>query len=49
MTEFFPSGDSVHMVITLQPMHSDDFTRMSSRGWKSQLAKLDKRFREQQP
>ena len=44
MTEFFPSGDSVRMVITLQPMHSDDFTRMSLRGWTSQLAKLDERF-----
>jgi uncharacterized protein YndB with AHSA1/START domain len=49
MTEFFPSGDSVRMVITLQPMHSDDFTRMSLRGWKGQLAKLDKRFRQRQP
>jgi len=49
MTEFFPSGDSVRMVITLQPMHSEDFTRMSLRGWTSQLAKLHARFAGQQP
>jgi uncharacterized protein YndB with AHSA1/START domain len=49
MIEFFSSGDSVRMIITLQPMHSDDFTRMSLRGWTSQLAKLDERFGGQQP
>jgi hypothetical protein len=27
-----------------QPMHDDEFTRMSTEGFTSQLAKLDKRF-----
>lgn len=44
VTEFFQSGDRVRMVITLDPLHSDDFTKMSVRGWTSQLAKLDRRF-----
>ena len=44
VTELIPSGDSVRMVITLEPLHSDDFTKMSMRGWTGQLAKLDRRF-----
>jgi hypothetical protein len=44
VVEFFPSGDSVRMVVTLDPMHTDEFTRMSTLGFTSQLAKLDKRF-----
>ena len=44
VAEFFVSGDSVRMVITLEPMHSDEFTRMSMMGLTSQLTKLDKRF-----
>ena len=29
--EFFPSGDSVRMVVTLDPMHNDEFTKMQKR------------------
>jgi len=42
--DFFRAGDSVRMVVSLQPMHDDEFTRMSTEGFTSQLAKLDKRF-----
>jgi uncharacterized protein YndB with AHSA1/START domain len=44
VVEFFPSDASVRMVITLDPMHDDEFTRMSTMGFASQLTKLDKRF-----
>jgi len=42
--DFFPSGASVRMVITLEPLHDEIFTRMSLMGFTSQLTKLDKRF-----
>jgi hypothetical protein len=32
------------MVVTLDPMHDEEFTRMSTMGFTSQLTKLDKRF-----
>jgi uncharacterized protein YndB with AHSA1/START domain len=41
---FFPSGDTVRMVVTLDPMHNDEFTKMQTMGFTSQLTKLDKRF-----
>jgi hypothetical protein len=44
VVEFFRSGDSVRMVVTLDPMHDEKFTRMSATGFTSQLTKLDKRF-----
>jgi uncharacterized protein YndB with AHSA1/START domain len=44
MAEFFPSGEVVRMVVTLDPMHNEEFTRMSTMGFTSQLTKLDKRF-----
>ena len=44
MAEFFPSGQSVRMVVTLDPMHDEEFTKMSTLGFTSQLTKLDKRF-----
>lgn len=37
-------GDSVRMVVTLDAMHSDEFTKMQEQGFTSQLTKLDKRF-----
>ena len=43
-TDFFASGDAVRMVVTLEPMHNEEFTRMSGLGFSSQLTKLDKRF-----
>jgi uncharacterized protein YndB with AHSA1/START domain len=42
--EFFPSGTSVRMVVTLDPLHDEEFTKMSSEGFGSQLTKLDRRF-----
>jgi hypothetical protein len=44
VAEFFPVGDRVRMVVTLEPMHDDEFTKMSTTGFTSQLTKLDKRF-----
>ena len=43
--EFFPSGQTVRMVITLDPMHDEEFTKMSTLGMTSQLTKLEGRFR----
>jgi hypothetical protein len=42
--EFFPSGPSVRMVVTLDGMHDANFTEMQRMGFTSQLAKLDQRF-----
>jgi uncharacterized protein YndB with AHSA1/START domain len=39
-----PLGDSVRMVVTLDGMHSDEFTKMQEQGFASQLTKLDGRF-----
>ena len=44
LVQFFPSGQSVRMVVTLDPMHDDEFTKMSTMGFTSQLTKLDRRF-----
>lgn len=44
VVEFFPSGQWVRMVVTLSPMHSEEFTKMAAEGLASQLANLDKRF-----
>jgi uncharacterized protein YndB with AHSA1/START domain len=42
--EFFPSGDRVRMVVTLTPMHDEQFSQMQLMGFTSQLTKLDRRF-----
>jgi hypothetical protein len=42
--DFISAGDSVRMVVTLDAMHSDEFTKMQKEGFTSQLTKLDKRF-----
>jgi len=42
--DFFPSGDRVRMVVTLDGMHNDEFTKMQKEGFTSQLTKLDTRF-----
>jgi len=44
VVELFPSGGRVRMVVTMDPMHSDEFTRMAQEGFASQLTKLDRRF-----
>ena len=38
------AGDTVRMVVTLDRLHSDDFTKMQQQGFSSQLNKLDSRF-----
>jgi uncharacterized protein YndB with AHSA1/START domain len=42
--DFTSTGDRVRMVVTLDAMHSDEFTKMQKEGFTSQLTKLDKRF-----
>jgi uncharacterized protein YndB with AHSA1/START domain len=42
--EFFSSGPNVRMVVTLDPMHNEEFTKMTKEGFTSQLTKLDERF-----
>jgi len=42
--EFFSAGDGVRMVVALDAMHSDEFTKMQKEGFTSQLTKLDQRF-----
>lgn len=42
--DFTTIGDRVRMVVTLDAMHSDDFTNMQKEGFTSQLTKLDARF-----
>jgi uncharacterized protein YndB with AHSA1/START domain len=44
VVEFFPAGEQVRMVVTLDPMHDDEFTAMQRMGFTSQLSKLDRRF-----
>jgi len=44
LVEFFPSGENVRMVVTLDPMHNEEFTNMLTMGFTRQLTKLDKRF-----
>ena len=46
VVELFPSGDRVRMMVTLDPMHNEEFTKMSTEGFTSQLRKLDQRFGE---
>ena len=47
VVEFFESGENVRMVVTLDPMHDEELTRMSTMGFTSQLTKLDRRFGRQ--
>lgn len=42
--EFFAVGENTRMVVTMNPMHDSEFTRMSNMGFASQLMKLDQRF-----
>jgi uncharacterized protein YndB with AHSA1/START domain len=38
--DFFAVGGNVRMVLTLDPMHSDEWTQRAVMGWESQLGKL---------
>ena len=42
--QFFTAGEAVRMVVTLDPMHSEDFSQMQAEGFTSQLSKLNRRF-----
>lgn len=42
--EFFPDGSNTRMVVTIEPLHDEEITRMSTVGFMSQLGKLDRRF-----
>lgn len=45
VVEFFPASDGkVRMVVTLSPMHDQQFTGMQLEGFTSQLSKLDRRY-----
>jgi uncharacterized protein YndB with AHSA1/START domain len=44
MVDFFPSGECVRMVVTLNQMHDEEFTRMAAEGLASQFRNLDKLF-----
>jgi uncharacterized protein YndB with AHSA1/START domain len=46
--ELVPAGDRVRMVITADPHHDPEFTKMAVEGWTSQLTKLDGRFTQPQ-
>ncbi|HEY0712573.1 MAG TPA: SRPBCC domain-containing protein [Polyangia bacterium] len=42
--DFITAADRVRMVVTLDAMHSDEFTQMQTEGFTSQLTKLDSKF-----
>jgi uncharacterized protein YndB with AHSA1/START domain len=42
--DFYPAGDSVRMVITIEPLHNEEFTQTSIRVFTSQLSMLEGRF-----
>jgi uncharacterized protein YndB with AHSA1/START domain len=44
--DFFPAGESTRMVVTIEPMHNEDFTQKSVTSFISQLRNLEGRFVE---
>jgi uncharacterized protein YndB with AHSA1/START domain len=42
--DFFRKGDTVRMVVTIEPMHNEEFTQTAIRVFTSQLERLDERF-----
>jgi uncharacterized protein YndB with AHSA1/START domain len=42
--DFFPAGDRVRMVTTLEPMHNEEFTQTAIMVYTGQLDDLEKRF-----
>lgn len=42
--EFHPDGDHVRMRVALEPLHTEDFSKMQQAGFTSQLGKLDQRY-----
>jgi uncharacterized protein YndB with AHSA1/START domain len=45
--DFFPAGDAVRMVTTIEAMHSEEFTQTSIRVYTGQLERLEQRFQAQ--
>ena len=45
--DFFPAGEAVRMVTTIEPLHDEEFTQTSIRVFTGQLKMLDERFGEQ--
>jgi len=43
--EFFAESGHTRMVLSLDPMHSDEWTQRAVGGWESQLSKVDQLFR----
>ena len=43
--DLLAARDQVRMVVTLEPMHDEEFTKMSTLGFSSQLTKLDRAIR----
>lgn len=46
--DFSLRGDRVHMVVTLDPLHTEEMSGMQKQGFESQLTKLDERFASNQ-
>jgi uncharacterized protein YndB with AHSA1/START domain len=44
--DFFPAGDTVRMVTTIEPLHDEEFTQTSIRVFTGQLERLEWRFRD---
>lgn len=44
VVDFSAVGDTIRMVVTLEGLHDDEFTKMQTEGFTSQLTKLDGRF-----
>jgi uncharacterized protein YndB with AHSA1/START domain len=42
--EFFPAGDMVRMLTTIEAMHNEEFTQTSIRVYTGQLKRLEARF-----
>jgi hypothetical protein len=42
VVELRPSGDSVHLRLTLDAMHDDMWTERAVKGWESELGKLER-------
>jgi len=42
MVEFHPSASGVRLVLTIDAMHDENWTKMAVMGWESELAKLAK-------
>ncbi|MGH8290900.1 MAG: SRPBCC family protein [Steroidobacteraceae bacterium] len=46
--DFFPAGDTVRMVTTIEPLHNEEFTRTSIRVFTGQLERLEERFQRRE-